>query len=86
MQIIILLLVCTAGVVSSTKDCFRSGAEQDTVSYKNDQPLQKQHRLAMDKIKKLYGKNSKELGSNPFTALEVSLYFIASTTDFPTKA
>ncbi|EYC06668.1 hypothetical protein Y032_0074g826 [Ancylostoma ceylanicum] len=71
MHLITLLLVCTTiGVVSSAKDCLRSGTEEDTVSYKGNQPLRKSHKLAVERIKKIYDKHSKEIGANPFIALE----------------
>ncbi|KAL6725371.1 hypothetical protein Aduo_007427 [Ancylostoma duodenale] len=71
MHITTLLLICTTtAVISSAKECWRSGLKVDNVTYKGDQPYTKTHKIAVDRVRKIYDKNSREIGANPILALE----------------
>ncbi|KHJ81995.1 hypothetical protein OESDEN_18314, partial [Oesophagostomum dentatum] len=61
-------LFCLFVVVLSSDKCWRSGEEEEKVSYIKGQPLRRRHEIALDRISKFYSKHKH--GESPFKSLQ----------------
>ncbi|ETN71820.1 hypothetical protein NECAME_04564 [Necator americanus] len=66
MRTVIVLLIWCVGVASSASDCLRSSKKQEITTYTLNEPLRKPHKVAMERVMKIYVKMH---GNNPFTTL-----------------